>query len=654
MLTLTRPAAKLMSLVIALVGFINAALPASGQSGASPVYVGSAKCTTCHSGEAAAWEMSHHALAWTLPGDGHLLGNFEDASLVHDGIRSRMTRSGSDYIVETEGPDGRMASYPVVGVAGIAPLQQYLLETETGRLQSWDIVWDVEKKRWYDLYPDDDLAPGDGLHWTGPYKTWNARCAECHATGYVKAYDPATRHYDSRQAEIGVGCEACHGPASEHLEWADEYDDQATAELTPAEIGLVTDFRAPQALIQQCAGCHSRRETFFDGNPEPGTPFHDAYNLSLLRQGLYHPDGQILDEVYVFGSFLQSKMNANGVACTNCHDPHSARLVAEGNAVCTQCHSIAGNTDFPSLPLKVFDGPEHHFHREGSPGAQCTNCHMPERTYMGTDGRRDHSFRIPRPDLASATRSPDACTDCHDDKDAAWAARKIEEWYPDSSHRGPQFGEVFAAARVQLQSQTEALIGIVEHEGLPGIVRASALELLSEMMDEGVATRLASQLNDPDPLVRVAAVSAQSAAGIEERMQRLVPRLSDDTRAVRIRAARVMLDVPAGAISAEVEDALRDAMTEWQSSLMAKADFPETQMVLGGVGLTTRNFRYAVSAFEEVVRLDPQIVQGWTMIARIKDALGDPKGAADAIDRGLKKNPGDIELTVMRGEMALP
>lgn len=63
-------------------------------------------------------------------------------------------------------------------MAGIAPLQQYLLETAPGRLQSCDVVWDGVAGRWHHLYPDQDLPPGDGLHWTGPYKTWNARCAE--------------------------------------------------------------------------------------------------------------------------------------------------------------------------------------------------------------------------------------------------------------------------------------------------------------------------------------------------------------------------------------------------------------------------------------------------------------------------------------------
>ena len=139
-------------------------------------------------------------------------------------------------------------------------------------------------------------------------------------------------------------------------------------------------------------------------------------------------------------------MYARGVRCSDCHDPHAAELRAEGNAVCTQCHSPAGNPEFPTLRRAAYDDPAHHFHAPGSPGAECRACHMIERTYMGIDGRRDHSFRVPRPDLA-ATGAPDACTDCHADRGAAWAAEEIARRFPDPRHRGPHFATAFAAAQ---------------------------------------------------------------------------------------------------------------------------------------------------------------------------------------------------------------
>ena len=396
--------------------------------GAAQDYVGSEACRTCHEEVFARWQGSHHALAWSEPGEATVRGDFDGATHEHEGEKSRFSVANGDYWIATERPDGERTRYKVHSVAGIAPLQQYLLETAEGQLQAYDVAWDAEQERWYHLYPELDLTPGDGLHWTGPYKNWNARCAACHATGYLKNYDPRSGRYLSTQAEIGVGCEACHGPGEAHLAWTEGKAIEAWPGVT-AE-GFTIDLGASaEREIQQCAGCHSRREALVEGNPLPGTPYHDAYRLALLRDGLYHADGTILDEVYVYGSFLQSKMYAKGVRCSDCHEVHSAGLRVEGNGLCAQCHSPAGNPEFPSLRKALYDDPAHHFHEPGTAGAQCKNCHMVERVYMGIDGRRDHSFRVPRPDLAAETGAPDACTDCHSDRTPGWAAQQIAAWH---------------------------------------------------------------------------------------------------------------------------------------------------------------------------------------------------------------------------------
>jgi predicted CXXCH cytochrome family protein len=417
-----------------------------------------------------------------------------------------------------------------------------------------------------------------------------------------------------------------------------------------APFGLTADLTLEATELGTCMTCHSRREALQDGNPVPGTPYHDSYTLSLLRPGLYHPDGQILDEVFEGGSFLQSKMHAKGVRCSDCHEPHSSALKAEGNAVCAQCHSPAGNPRFPSLPLRVFDGPEHHFHPEDSTGAQCVSCHMIERTYMGVDTRRDHSFRIPRPDLA-ASGAPDACTDCHTDKDAAWAAAELEARFPESPHRGPHFAPVFSAAATDPAGQADALLEIAEWDG-PGIVRASALEMLGASARADQAPRLLPLLSDPDPLVRAAAAGTLGALPPDQRLDALFPLLSDPLRAVRVATARALLDAQAAPGTPEAQ-AISVAMAEWQGSMMLRADFPETHLQLAGVGLTLRNWQMATQAFGEAVSLDPQLVQGWIMQARIAAALEDRQGAARAVSQGLAANPGDATLTALAQEMGL-
>lgn len=610
---------------------------------AAPDYVGSDRCTACHEQETADWRGSHHDLAWTEATPDHVLGDFDNVTFEHGGMSARFYRDGSGYRVEVTETDGVTTDYPIHSVAGIHPLQQYLIETAPGRLQSFDVVWDVEQRRWYHLYPDQDLPPGDGLHWTGPYKTWNARCAECHATDYQRNFGRRSQSYASTQSEIGVGCEACHGPGSAHLDWA-EGREVGQAGLDPFGFTISLGKGDVATDIGQCAGCHSRREALEDGNPLPGTAYHDTYNLALLRPGLYHADGQILDEVYVYGSFLQSKMARRGVSCMNCHDPHAAGLKAEGNAVCTQCHSPAGNPDFPTLRQADYDTPAHHFHEPGTDGAQCKSCHMIERVYMGIDGRRDHSFRVPRPDLAAATGGPDACTDCHADRDPDWAAAEIAARYPQNTHRGPHFGTVLAAARRDPAQVAEDLAELALNGDQPGIVRATALGSLQGAVTPDLAERLAPLLSDPDPLVRAAAAEPQRALPGPERAARLQGLLSDPMRSVRIAAARAMLDVPPDALRPSQGALVGAAMQDWRASLANKLDFPETHLVLGGMALTFRNIPAAVSAFREVVALDPQQVNAWVMLVRLEAAVNGNPAARRVLDEALRAVPDDPGL----------
>ncbi|MDP5218452.1 multiheme c-type cytochrome [Ruegeria sp. 2205SS24-7] len=615
-----------------------------------PAYVGSSECTECHVEAAAAWSGSHHALAWTAPSPDTVIADFEDTSFIHDGMSVQFSADENQYRATVTEKDGVTTEYPVHSVVGIAPLQQYLLETEPGRLQSFDVVWDTEKERWYHLYPDQDLPPDDGLHWTGPYKNWNARCAACHATGLEKNYDPDTRTYASTHAEIGVGCEACHGPGSAHLDWAAGNEIANDRGLLNA-FGLTMDFNAgAEATIQQCATCHSRREAFGDGNPLPGTPYHDNYNLALLRPGLYHADGQILDEVYVYGSFLQSKMYASGVSCTNCHEAHSATLIADGNEVCTQCHSPAGREDFPGLTLALYDDPSHHFHTMGSEGAACKNCHMPERIYMGIDGRRDHGFRIPRPDLAAETGAPDTCTDCHSDRTAEWAAQTLEAWYPQSVNRGAHFGQMFAAARTDPVAAGDDLAWLAREVTQPAIIRATALWLLQQSAAQRVRDVAVGLLDDPDPMVRASAVGLLTNAGPDE-IARMLPLLQDPLRVVRIAAARAILSAGGTQISRDGQESLRQALSEWRSSLVNRADFPETHLVLGGMALTMRNLPAAQKAFEEVTLLDPQRVDAWVMQVRLAAATVGSNAARLVLDRALSFNPDDPSLSALASDL---
>ncbi|WP_245838010.1 multiheme c-type cytochrome [Tropicimonas sediminicola] len=620
-----------------------------------PAYVGTMACAECHTAEFESWTGSHHDLAWTEPTAENILGDFDDVTFEHQGVTTTFSREGDQFFIESDGPDGALTRWPVAGVIGITPLQQYFVETEPGRMQSFDIPWDVIENRWYHMYPEEHLPAGDGFHWTGPYKNWNARCAECHATDFQRNYDLQTGSYASTASEIGVGCEACHGPGSAHLDWAAAVDAGTEFEVPPAlsPTGFTVDYAASDAEteMQQCASCHSRRGTYLGGSPLPGTPFHDAYRLSTLRDPLYHADGQIRDEVYAYGSFLQSKMYAAGVQCSDCHDVHSATHYNEGNDVCATCHSPAGNSDFPTLKLAEYDSPEHHFHPEDSEGAQCVSCHMIERVYMGVDGRHDHSFRVPRPDLTIAVGTPNACTDCHAEEGPYWAQEELDKRFPNSAYRGDHFALAFDAAFKGEAGMGDTLVSIALSPSMPGIVRATALELLAPQATPEQAEQLALLLEDADPMVRTHAVSLQRVAAPTDMVVRILPRLSDESRSVRIAAAREMLAAPIAHLPDANARALAGAMGEWQSSLANTADFPETQLVLGGIALTTRNLEGAISAFGEATRLDPQLVAAWSMLVRLRAASGDEDGAREVLTEALSLNPEDPTLLGLEAQL---
>ena len=624
-----------------------AATPALAET---PGFTGSAACGTCHEQQLDAWQGSHHGWALREPTAENVLGDFNDARFEHKGITSRFFRDGGRFLVETDGADGKLATFEIKYVVGVEPLQQYLVEIDGGRLQALDIAWDTEAKRWYHLYPNEDVAAGNGLHWTGSYKNWQARCAVCHQTDFRKNYDPKARTYQSTWSELTIGCEGCHGPGEAHVAWAQGARDQSiqsSGGLTPHGL-LRPEADGRQAVEQNmCGPCHSRREAHGADSTLPTAPLGDHYNLMTLGDGLYFHDGQQDEEVYILGSFLQSKMHEKGVTCSNCHDPHSGGLVAEGNAVCTQCHNEVGREEFPTLKAANYDMPDHHHHKPESAGAQCISCHMPERDYMVIDGRRDHFFRVPDPLLSKKVGSPDACAGCHSGETAEWAAEAIAGWAPDRKAPDHSRALLFAETATQGPSpeRVDALAALAQDKAKPAIVRATALREIGDGADPAKLPALAPVLGDESHLVRAAAVRLWRAAPVSERVERLSPLLDDEVGTVRIAAALELASI-APEMLADKRDTLRKALSDLQASMFAKADFPEGQMAIGGLAMTMRNWDAAEAAFAEAVFMDPQLVQAWLARANIAEALGDPREAAAILETARAKNPDEPAIAV--------
>jgi len=590
-----------------------------------------------------------------LPTPDNVLGDFNDAAFEHRGIRSRFFTRGNEYFIETDGPEGKLEQFRIKFTIGVEPLQQYLVELDKGRLQALDIAWNTEQKRWLHLYPDQKLKARDGLHWSGPYKNWNARCAECHQTNFKKNYSPKTASYQSKWSELTIGCEACHGAGSAHVQWAKDAKTFLTNKPAGVdEKGFTVSFplNTSNDEIQLCARCHSRRSPMGADSPPAGEKFADHYKLALLREGLYHADGQINDEVYVYGSFLQSKMYAQGVRCSNCHEPHSGALVADGNAVCTQCHSPAGNAKFQSLKKITYDSPLHHHHKAGSEAARCVSCHMPAKTYMQVDPRRDHSFRVPRPDLSSKLGTPNACTSCHSNKTASWAASKIKVWFPDGRTGTPHYGEILFAGRNRPGPETaEKLIDLARDKGQPAIVRASALELLRRSMTPDLVSRITPLLKSDESLVREATLGLLDNAPPPVRTELAAPLLRDPVKAVRLEAARLMIGIPLDGLSGSDKAAARREISAYQRSLFARADFPETQMQIAGLAMVLRDFRTAQKAFRTALTMDPQLVDAWLTLARIQAATRQPDQVRETLEQAAQILPENAAVLFQLGAL---
>ncbi|MEO3474360.1 tetratricopeptide repeat protein [Roseomonas sp. CAU 1739] len=631
------------------------AAPVQAHQRAAEGFVGSATCATCHAPQAAAWQDSDHARAMAAATPQTVLGDFSGVTVTDRDRSATFRRDGDRFIVRTDGPGGVTTDVTVTETFGVDPLQQYLVLFPDGRRQALPWAWDTRPReaggqRWYHLLPNESLHAGDPLHWTGRDQNWNFMCAACHSTGVQRGYDAATDRYDTTWTEISVGCESCHGRGAAHVAWA-QADPRPEAPLLGLEVALrdasggawrfseadprgIAHWEGPprqaEAQAEICAPCHARARPI-TADPLPGARFLDTHAPALLDRGLYHADGQIDGEVFEWGSFAQSRMQRAGVVCADCHDPHSQRLRAEGNAVCAQCH----------LPAR-FDTADHHHHPQGSAGAQCASCHMPQVTYMGVDGRRDHGFRVPRPDIATTIGAPDACTTCHVGRQPAWAAQQIRGWFGPTRRQTPHPALAIAAGRRGDPGAVPALAALAQNQAEPAILRATALTLLPAPAGNDAAQAIVLSLRDPDPLVRAAALRA--LAGIDPRnRQHALSLLADPTRLVRIEAARILAPIPPQAIPEASRADFARAWDELLASERVAAERPESHVNLAGLFAARGDAAAAEAAYRDALRLDPGFLPALVNMADFENRRRRFDAAEALLNRGIAAHPDSAE-----------
>lgn len=599
------------------------------------------ECATCHEQQVRQWQASQHSGAMAPATESAVAGDFSGSIYADTDIKVRFERKAGDYLISTE-EAGTTQTWHVQFTFGTYPLQQYLIDIGNGRLQAFNIAWDTRPvstggQRWFRLDEPDQSHPGDALHWTGVYQNWNSQCADCHSTGLIRNYDSSADSYNTGWDHVAVGCTACHETAGEHAAAAQEGRRlKAGIELAAMGAWLAsqaenpprhTGFPSSPHQVKTCGRCHSLRTSLTD---EGSGRVHDEYSLSRLEQPLYYSGGRVQGEAFVLGSFEQSKMFQAGVVCTDCHNAHTGKLNAEGNAVCTRCH----NAD-------DFETPKHHRHQNRSAGAQCVNCHMPESTFMKIDPRREHSFMVPRPDISKASGSPDVCLSCHTNKSSLWSIKTVDAWFPDL-YRTETWHDV-------QQRTPEGVVEYLNNPGAADLRRATLLEQHGEELMQHNPQLVVKLIANDSPVIRESAHRTLRHGTPEFGRELLKAGLADSSLAVRLAAfeSSVRLGVQ---LATRQSDVVRE---EYERFLDMQSDSP-SGLVLRARYLLARDYVYkAERALIKALDKDPGYVPATILLTDILRSGARNLEAIDAINRTLASGSDDARLIHLRGLVRL-
>lgn len=596
-----------------------------------------AECSGCHSAEVEQWSRSQHATAMALATSDTVLGQFKDAEFRDGDLEVNFRRDADKFAIQVK-EAGKTRDWPVKYTFGVYPLQQYLIDIGSGRLQAFNVAWDTRSaaeggQRWFRLDEPGQNHPGDAMHWTGVYQNWNNQCADCHSTGLERNYDAESDSYDTRWQQISVGSVACHENGREHAQSARDGKSLAPGiELASMGAWLTSQGKRPpihQGLesssnqVQTCGRCHSLRTSLSD---QGGGRVHDQFSLSRLDQPLYYSDGQVREEVFVLGSFEQSKMFQAGVVCSDCHNPHTGKLKVQGNAVCTQCHNASD-----------FDTPEHHHHAGSSEGAQCVNCHMPESTFMKIDARREHSFMVPRPDISKASGSPDVCLACHTVKSRDWSIAEVDGWFPQLYKQETWY-------QVQ-QRPPSGLMEYLLNPDEPALRRATLLEQQGRWLGQEQPSLIANLSASERAIIRESAFRVLRHGSSDHARKLGEAGLIDPSLAVRIATFESLIRLGVELNSSQWEQ----VRGEYEHFLEMQSDLP-SGLVLRARYLLARDFAYkAQKSLERALVKDPGYAPATILLTDILRSGGLNLDAIKVINRTLIESPNEATLIHLRG-----
>lgn len=593
----------------------------------------SENCGACHGDIIKKWRISHHAYSIQKANLSTVLADFNNVKAQHYGQEAYFTRKHDQFFAHVSYKKNnkitQKKTYPILYTFGFKPLQQYLVETKGGRLQVLPFAWDSRTEeqggqKWMHLYPDEEIAPNDRFHWLQPLQNWNGMCADCHSDGFKRNYNLDSKEFMSQYDELNVSCTSCHDNLNNN------HSRKVTKDKTSYKGDWIRSKNSDTARWQgtprknnmdMCYSCHALRTPITDGFSSEKS-FLDQFSPSFPSPPLYYADGQIREEVYVFGSFLQSKMHRAGVTCLDCHDAHTYEIKKEGNALCLQCHSAS-----------TFDTNNHH--KQNSDGAQCVNCHMPSKIYMNVDQRRDHSFRIPEPMLSKEFGVPNACQSCHKAQGEDWILEKSRQLFPNKERLNTNV-LTFIATMGGFSHDLEKLLTVARSNELVPIKRAALIERIPSLTLTLEGKKLSAFLSSSNAFIRLAAVRASSVLHPSDKRHYLAPLLTDKFRSIRVATAEQLLDV---LLPADQLIAFENAFVELSEAAQ--------QSHWRGEGLMNDGLRYArmqeidkaINSYSNAIEIDPYFEPPYVNLSDLYRSIGQPEKSEEIYKKGLSNLP---------------
>ncbi|MDB6053911.1 MAG: c-type cytochrome precursor [Verrucomicrobiales bacterium] len=505
-------------------------------------YITSDQCRSCHPSQYSSWHASFHRTMTQVPSPESVKGDFNHVTLKEGNKTYHLERREDQFLVEMVDPNwireqtakledyeaGRIGKplppigeppriqLPISLLTGSHHMQAYWVPGKDGNAQfDFPFTYLFELQRWVPratVFIEDPRAERG-------QQVWNIGCIDCHATaGQPRLKE--NRFYDTRVGELGIACEACHGPGAEHVKANSDPSRRLALHLKrKGDPTIINPARLSHDRSSQiCGRCHSVNTALDEAaRMENGIAFTPGQDLRTnvnirtypkdleMRRGSFWNDGMIRVSGREFIGLAKSPCYLRGdMSCLSCHSMHQSSptnqlaVKMESNEACYQCHR--------TFEKKLA---EHSHHAAGSSGTLCYNCHMPYTTYGLLKGLRSHQISSPSVDMSVETGRPNACNACHLDKTLQWTATKLNDWFKVSTKELSTENKTLAASvlwTLQGDAGQRALMGW--HMGW------SPAKQISE--DNWFAPYLANLMEDPYPAVRlIAARSLKRLPGFE-------------------------------------------------------------------------------------------------------------------------------------------